>query len=58
MTMGEQAAARLLVVRNDATDPVLLLGEWWREVGVEVVELDADAGDPVPTRLPLSLIHI
>jgi GMP synthase (glutamine-hydrolysing) len=43
---------RLLVVRNDPTDPPALLGEWWREVGVEVVELKADEGDAVPTALP------
>jgi GMP synthase (glutamine-hydrolysing) len=43
---------RLLVVRNDPTDPPALLGHWWREVGVEIDEINADEGDDVPTRLP------
>jgi len=43
---------RLLVIRNDPTDPPALLGEWWREVGVEVLELLADEGEPVPRSLP------
>lgn len=43
---------RLLVVRNDATDPAALLGAWWAEDGVEVVELNADEGDEVPAILP------
>jgi GMP synthase-like glutamine amidotransferase len=43
---------RLLVVRNDATDPPALLGQWWKEAGAEVVELLADAGDVLPTELP------
>jgi GMP synthase-like glutamine amidotransferase len=43
---------RLLVVRNDPTDPPALLGDWWREVGVELVEVNADEGDVVPEELP------
>ena len=43
---------RLLAVQNDPTDPPALLGEWWAEVGVDVVVLRADAGEPVPTELP------
>jgi GMP synthase (glutamine-hydrolysing) len=43
---------RLLAVQNDPTDPPALLGEWWEEVGVEVVVVRADAGEPVPTSLP------
>jgi len=46
------AAVRLLAVQNDPTDPPALLGEWWQEVGVDVVVLRADAGEQVPTRLP------
>jgi GMP synthase-like glutamine amidotransferase len=43
---------RLLAVQNDPTDPPALLGEWWAEVGVDVVVLRADAGEAVPTELP------
>jgi len=46
------APVRLLAVQNDPTDPPALLGEWWEEVGVEVVVVRADAGEPVPTTLP------
>jgi GMP synthase (glutamine-hydrolysing) len=46
------AAVRLLAVQNDPTDPPALLGEWWQEVGVDVVVLRADAGEQVPTTLP------
>ncbi|HET7901284.1 MAG TPA: type 1 glutamine amidotransferase [Candidatus Nanopelagicales bacterium] len=43
---------RLLVVQNDPTDPVALLGEWWAEVGVETTAIRADLGEPVPTEMP------
>ena len=43
---------RLLVVRNDPPDPPAMLGEWWAGVGVDVVEVKADAGDSVPETLP------
>jgi GMP synthase-like glutamine amidotransferase len=46
------AGVRLLVVRNDPTDPPALLGEWWAEKGVEVVEVKADLGEAVPEVLP------
>ena len=46
------APVRLLAVQNDPTDPPALLGEWWEEVGVELVVLRADTGEPVPTTLP------
>lgn len=46
------APARLLVVQNDPTDPPALLGRWWEEVGIEVVVVRADAGDPLPVTLP------
>lgn len=46
------AGVRLLVVRNDPTDPPALLGAWWEEVGVELVEVRADAGEEVPSTLP------
>lgn len=50
--MSDQRRTRLLVVRNDPTDPPALLGRWWAEAGVEVVEVLADAGEPVPESLP------
>ena len=43
---------RLLVVRSDPTDPPALLGQWWQEAGVELVEVRADAGEQVPSVLP------
>ncbi len=43
---------RLLVVRNDPTDPPALLGRWWAELGTELVEIRADAGETVPRELP------
>ena len=46
------AAVRLLAVQNAPTAPPALLGEWWQEVGVDVVVLRADAGEQVPTSLP------
>ena len=46
------APLRLLAVQNDPTDPPALLGQWWEEVGVEVVVVRADAGEAVPTELP------
>jgi GMP synthase (glutamine-hydrolysing) len=49
---GAHDRVRLLVVRNDPTDPPALLGEWWSAYGAELVEVHADAGHAVPTRLP------
>jgi GMP synthase (glutamine-hydrolysing) len=43
---------RLLVVQNDPTGPVALLGEWWAEAGVESTVIRADEGEPVPTEMP------
>ena len=43
---------RLLVVQNDPTGPVALLGEWWSEVGVETTVIRADQGEAVPSELP------
>ena len=50
--MTDQPRLTLLVVRNDETDPLALLGEWWAEVGIDVIEVKADAGEPVPETLP------
>lgn len=50
--MSTDGRVRLLVVRNDPTDPPALLGEWWAEEGIDVVELKADEGDEVPVTLP------
>lgn len=46
------AAPRVLVVRNDATAPVALLGRWWRAVGLELVDVLADEGGEVPPTVP------
>ena len=53
--MSDNAPVRILVVRNDPTDPPALLGQWWAEMGVEVIELLADEGDTVPTSLPADI---
>ena len=45
-------APRILVVRNDETDPLALLADWWAEVGIEIDEIKADAGEFVPDSLP------
>lgn len=50
--MSGDDRVRLLVVRNDPTDPPALLGRWWAEKGVDVVEVKADEGETVPTELP------
>jgi GMP synthase-like glutamine amidotransferase len=50
--VSAETRVRLLVVRNDRTDPPALLGAWWAEDGVEVVELKADEGEQVPETLP------
>jgi GMP synthase-like glutamine amidotransferase len=42
----------VLVVRNDVTDPVTLFGPWLESAGLELVDLRADAGDPVPATVP------
>lgn len=52
MSVDVTAPLRLLVVQNDPTGPVALLGEWWAEVGVESTVIRADQGEPVPTELP------
>ncbi len=49
---GSGAPARLLVVQNDPTDPVALLGEWWAELGIEMDVVRADQGEAVPSTLP------
>ncbi len=43
-------AVSILVVRNDADDPIGLVGEWLAEV--ELVVVCADAGEPVPDAVP------
>lgn len=41
-------APRLLVIQNDAGDPLGRLGDWLAEAGLELEVCDASAGDPVP----------
>jgi|APCry1669189034_1035192.scaffolds.fasta_scaffold20489_2 GMP synthase-like glutamine amidotransferase len=43
---------RVLVVRNDVTDPLALLADWWTEVGIDFDEIKADDGEFVPDTLP------
>jgi len=42
----------VLAIRNDLTDPPLLVGEWLDEVGIEVQVICADAGESVPVSVP------
>ena len=45
------AAARILVLRLDASDPSARLGQWLLEAGVELDERALDAGDELPPDL-------
>jgi len=42
----------VLAIRNDLTDPPLLVGEWLGEIGIDVQVICADAGESVPARVP------
>jgi GMP synthase (glutamine-hydrolysing) len=42
---------RVLVVQNDAADPIGVLGDWLRTAGLDLVELRADEGTDVPADL-------
>jgi GMP synthase (glutamine-hydrolysing) len=42
---------RILVIQNEANDPIGVLGDWLRDAGLELVELHADAGAVVPPDL-------
>jgi GMP synthase-like glutamine amidotransferase len=48
------ASARpvVLAIRNDLTDPPLLVGDWLSEIGIDVHVICADAGETVPTAVP------
>ncbi len=41
----------ILVLEHDASDPLLLMGDWLTEAGATVQMLRLHAGDPVPTDL-------
>jgi GMP synthase (glutamine-hydrolysing) len=42
----------VLAVRNDLTDPPLLVGDWLGEIGIDIQVICADAGEAVPSRVP------
>ncbi len=42
---------RLLVVQHEPDAPVAWLGEWWRELGVELDVVRGDLGEPLVPRL-------
>lgn len=48
------ASARpvVLAVRNELTDPPLLMGDWLSEIGIEIHVLCADQGESVPSSVP------
>jgi GMP synthase-like glutamine amidotransferase len=42
----------VLAIRNDLTDPPLLVGDWLGELGIEIRVVCADAGESVPSSVP------
>ncbi|MEI8057658.1 MAG: type 1 glutamine amidotransferase [Actinomycetes bacterium] len=53
--MVDTPRVRLMVVRNDPSDPPALLVDWWSEADVELVLVNADEGDVVPSSLPADI---
>lgn len=47
-----QSRPVVLAVRNDLTDPPLLVGDWLEELGIEIRVICADQGESVPTHVP------
>lgn len=45
------AVGRVLVVENDAGDPIAALGGWLQAAGVELIEVKAHAGQSLPSDL-------
>lgn len=45
----------VLVIQNESDDPVALVGEWIKEVGVEVQVVRAFAGEQVPAQIPVGV---
>ncbi|MEY4136710.1 MAG: hypothetical protein RL205_838 [Actinomycetota bacterium] len=45
----------VLAIRNDLTDPPLLVGDWLGEVGVDIRVICADAGEKVPATVPAGI---
>lgn len=52
---GTQARPVVLVIQNDATCPVAMVGEWLLELGLELHVLAADAGEPLPPDVPAGI---
>lgn len=48
------ASARpvVLAIRNDLTDPPLLVGDWLGELGIDIRVICADEGESVPSSVP------
>ena len=44
--------AKVLAIQNDPTDPPLMVGDWLAEVGIEVVVVEAFAGQETPWQVP------
>jgi GMP synthase (glutamine-hydrolysing) len=42
---------RVLVIQNEADDPIGVLGDWLRAAGLELIELRADQGAEIPADL-------
>lgn len=43
---------KVLVVQNEAIDPITLVGEWLTEVGIEMEVIKVNEGDAIPLELP------
>ena len=48
----------VLVIQNESDDPVALVGEWIKEVGVEVQVVRAFAGEQVPSAIPAGVAGV
>ena len=49
---AESARPVVLAIRNDLTDPPLLVGDWLAELGIEIRVICADEGEIVPSSVP------
>ena len=48
----------VLVIQNESDDPVALVGEWIKEVGVDVQVVRAFAGEHVPSAIPSNVAGV
>ena len=46
---------KVLVVQNEAIDPITLVGEWLTEVGIEMEVIKVNEGDQIPVEIPAGI---